>query len=256
MASDQIASGLVEPQGLNEEPLFYFTRVFLLFVQGLFEQFPEGSYRWSSDEKNSEIEITDQVPIPKNRVEQKPQIVTMRGPAQFGNLTLDQMRNVNMRTGEKERTDLISCTMTLNVIAKNGVEAQRLAWILMRHVRTFKTTLQRTGMHKVGDDVQMSPESPPGSFISGEPDPEFVLISVFCPFFFQWTEKDRPLDALLLRSIEAKLQTAMLPAAATTTDGSAKARAALRTPSIRGRVINQPSVEHQNTGAVTQTVKT
>ncbi len=255
MANDQVASGLVEPQGLGEEPLYYCTRVFLLFLQGLFEQFPEGSYKWSSDEKLQEIAIHDQVPIPKERVDQKPQIITMRGPAQFANLTLDQMRKYNDRTGEKERTDLISCTMTINVIAKNGVEAQRIAWIIMRHVRTFKRSLQRTGMHKVGDDVQMSPESPPGAFVT-ESDPEFVLISVFCPFHFQWTETDRPTDALLLRNIEARLQTAMLPQAATTTEGSVKARVALRTPSIRGRVINQPSVEHQRVGEVTQTVKT
>lgn len=255
MSNDQVASGLVEPQGLGEEPLYYVTRCFLLFLQGLFEQFPEGSYRWSQDEKLSEVGITDQVPIPKERVEQKPQIVTMRGPAQFANMSLDQMRKLNLRTGEKERTDLVSCTMTINVIAKNGVEAQRIAWIIMRHVRTFKTTLQRTGMHKVGDDVQMSPESPPGSFVP-EADPEYVLISVFCPFHFQWTETVRPLDTHLLRNIEARLQTAMLPLAATSTEGRVKARAALRTPGIRGRVLNQPSVGHQRVGEVTQTVKT
>jgi hypothetical protein len=256
MSNDQVASGLVEDQGLGEEPLYYFTRVFLLFLQGLFEQFDSGSYKWSSDEKLSEIAIHDQVPIPKERVEQKPQLVTMRGPAQFANMTLDQMRTINPRTGEKERTDLVSCTMTINCIAKNGVEAQRLAWIVMRHIRTFKATIQRTGMHKVGDDVQMSPESPPGSFISGEADPEFVLVSVFCPFHFQWTEKVRPLDAELLRGIELKMQSALLPYAATTTAGSVEARAALRTPSIRGRVINQPDVGQQRVGNVTQTVKT
>lgn len=254
MANDQVASGLVEPQGLGEEPLYFFTRVFLLFLQGLFEQFPTGSFRWSTDEKMQEVAIHDQVPIPKDRVEQKPQIVTMRGPAQFGNLTLDQMRTVDPRTGEKERTDLISCTMTINVIAKNGVECQRIAWIIMRHVRMLKIALQRAGMHKVGDDVQMSPESAPGSFVQ-ESDPEFVLISVFCPFFFQWTETMKDLNAPLLRNIEAKISTALLPSAATTTAGSEEARNALRTPSIRGRTINQPVISHLDVGNITQTVK-
>lgn len=255
MSSDQVASGLVEPQGLGEEPLYYCTRVFLTFLQGLFEQFPEGSYRWSSDEKLSEVAITDQVPIPKERVDQKPQIVTMRGPAQFANLTLDQMRKLDPRTGSKERTDLISCTMTINVICKNGVEAERLAWIIMRHIRTFKTLIQRKGLHKVGDEVSMTPESPPGSFVQ-EPDPEFVLISVYAPFFFQWTEVTTPLDASVLRAMELKLQSALLPSAAVTTAGSEEARVALRAPTIRGRVINQTSVERQRVGEITQTVKT
>lgn len=255
MPNDQIASGYVEEQGLGEEPLFYFTRVFLLFLQGLYEQMPEGSYRWSSDEKLSEIAITDQVPIPRERVDQKPHIVTMRGPARFANLTLDQMRSVNPRTGEKERTDLVSCTMTINVIAKNGVESQRLAMMVATHIREFKVLLQRAGMHKVGDEMDVGPESAPGSFVS-EPDPELVMCSVFVPFHFQWTMKSRPLNAALLRGIELKMKSALLPAAATTTAGSVKARVALRTPSIRGRAINQPSVDHQNVGEITQTVKT
>src|SRR5262245_45332006 len=111
MPSEQNMSGLVEPHGRGEETLYHFTRIYLLFVQGLFRQFPEGSYRWSDDEKLSEIVITDQVPIPRDRIEQRPSIVAMRGPAQFANLSLDQMRKVNARTGEKERTDLMACTM-------------------------------------------------------------------------------------------------------------------------------------------------
>ncbi len=255
MANDQVASGLVEPQGRGEEPLYFFTRVFLLFLQGLFEQFPTGSYKWSTDEKLREIDIHDQVPIPKERVEQKPQIVTMRGPARFANLSLDKMRSLDSHTGEKERTDLVSCTMTLNVVAKNGVEAQRIAWIVGRHIVTFRSSLQRAGMHTVGDVVEVGTESPPGSFVI-EPDPEFVICSVFCPFHFQWTEKSRPIDQALLRGIDAKLKTALLPDAATTTEGSVKARAILRTPGINGRVINQPNVDQQRVGNVTQTVKT
>lgn len=255
MPTDQTASGLVEPQGRGEEPLYFFTRVFLLFLQGLFEQMPTGSYKWSDDEKLSEIGITDQVPIPRERVEQKPQIVTMRGPAQFANLSLDQMRKLDVRTGEKERTDMISCTMTINCVAKNGVEAQRLAWIVARHIRTFKGILQRAGMHKVGDDLQVTSETPPGTFVA-EGEPEWVMCSVFCPFFFQWTETSRPIDSMVLRSIEMKLQSALLPTAATTTAGSVEAQTALRTPSIRGRVINQPTLNEQRVGNVTQTVKT
>ena len=93
MPNEQVMSGLVEPHGRGEDPLFHYTRIYLLFLQGLFQQFPEGSYRWSDDERLSEIVITDQVPIPRERVEQRPAIVAMRGPTQFANLSL--------RTGRK-----------------------------------------------------------------------------------------------------------------------------------------------------------
>lgn len=256
MSNEQVTSGLVEPQGLGEEPLYYFTRVFLLFIQGLFEQFEDGSYRWNEDEKLSQISITADVPIPRENVDKIPSIVVMRGPANFANLSLDQMREVNLRTGEKVRSDLVSATMSLNCLAKNDVEAQRIAWIVARHLRTFKTTLQRCGMHKVGDELQVGPISPPGSLVSGEAEPELFLVTVFAPFHFMWKETVTPLNAKLLRGVETRLQSALLPQAATTTEGRVEARAAMRPPGIGGRPINQPSLGHQRVGNVSQNVKT
>ncbi len=255
MSNDQVTSGLVEPQGIGEEPLFYFTRVFLLFLQGLFEQFPTGSYRWSNDEKLSEIAILAEVPIPRENVDKIPTIVVMRGPAQFANLALDQMRDVNLRTGEKVRSDLISATMSINCLAKNDVEAQRIAWIVATHLRRFQTTLQRTGMHKVGDELQVGPVSPPGALVSGEAEPELFLVTVFSPFHFMWKETVTPLNAPLLRGIEARLQTALLPQAATTTAGRVEARAALRPPGIGGRPLPSPSVTHERWANASQPVK-
>jgi hypothetical protein len=257
MPNDQVQSGLVEPQGRGEEPLYHFTRIYLLFLQGLFKQFPEGSYRWSDDEKLSEICITDQVPIPRARIEQRPAIVAMRGPAQFGNTSLDQMRNVDSHTGMKERTDLVACTMSLNCIAKMGPEAQRIAWIVMSNIREMKILLQRAGMHKVGDDVSMNPETPPGAMMQGEGDPEFVMVTVHSPFFFQWTVKSTPADAIKLREIQVHLNSALLPPAGVTTEGHVELSQALSPPTIRGRVISPPAVQgHQRVGAIQQTVKT
>lgn len=254
MSNEQVmSSGLVEPQGLGEEPLYHMTRLYLLFIQGLFKGFPTGSYHWSDDEKLSEIAITDQAPIPRERIEQRPVIVAMRGPAQFANLTLDQMRKVDMRTGAKERTDLVACTMTLNCIAKMGPEAQRIAWIVMRHIRALKVILQRAGLHKVGDEVSMGPESPPGAMVSGESDPEWVMVTVHSPFFFQWNDIDTPANAPLFQSIEMHMQTASLPFAATT-QGHQELMALSR-PTIRGRAIQQAVTGHQRVGEITQTVK-
>lgn len=256
MPNERVQSGLVEPQGRGEEPLYYRTRVYLLFLQGLFEDFPEGSYKWSNDEELTEIAITDQAPIPRQVIERRPAIVTMRGPAQFANLTLDQMRKIDTRTGAKERTDIVACTMTVNCIAKLGVEAQRIGWIVMRHLRTFKGMIQKYGnITKVGDEVTIGPESPPGAMVSGEVDPAWSMVTVHSPFFFQWTEVDTP-NSVRLRGIELRLQSAMLPLATTDTQAAAEYRAALSPPSIRGRVLATPETGHLRVGNITQKVKT
>jgi hypothetical protein len=247
-------SGLVEPRGRGEEPLFYFTRAYVLFLQGLFKQLPSGSYHWSEDENLSEVVITGQIPVPRERVEQRPAIVVMRGPARFANLTLDNMRRVSSQTGEKERTDLIACTMSVNVICKNEPEANRLGFLVLRHTRTFKTMLQRLGFHKIGDDGELGPISPPGALVSGESDPEFLMVTVQIPFFFQWTEKDTP-SSYRLREIEAHLRSALEPYSSTT-EGNKEYRAALSPPTIRGRVINTVPTGHQRVGVISQTAKT
>ena len=196
---------------MGEDPLLYFTQVYLLFLQGLFQQFPSGSYHWSDSEEDSEIMITDQAPIPRDRIEQRPALVTMRGPAQFANMSLDQLRNVNAQTGARDHTDLIPCTMSINCIAKQGLEAQRIGWIVMRHIRIFKRLLQRNNMHKVGDEVSISAETPPGALVSPESDSETVMVVVSSPFFFQWNERITPTDAPLVAAIEAHLEARLQP---------------------------------------------
>jgi hypothetical protein len=231
MAAESIVPGLPEPQGIGEEPLKFFTRVYLLFLQGLFKQFPEGSYRWSEDPNFSEIAITDQVPIPRDHIEKRPAILAMRGPTQFANLALDQVSGIDPHTGLKERRDLVACTMSLSCISRVGLEAQRIAWIIMSLVREFKTLIQRCGIHKVGDDVSMGPETPPGQLVTPEADPETVMVTVQSPFFFMWHTKQLPLDAPRLREIEAHM-TAVLQ----TKDPVFKG------PSINGRRLDDPGL--------------
>ena len=242
MASDRsVHTGIRHPDGRAEDPLFHFTRVYLLFLQGLFKQFPSGCYKWAEHEDDSEIAITDQAPIPRARIEQRPGIVTMRGPAQYANISLDNMRNVDRKTGMKERTDLVACTMTINCIAKEGIEAQRIAWIVMRHLRSFKTLIQRSGIHKVGDNVSVGPETPAGALVQPEPDTELVNVVVQSPFFFQWTERVTPTDAPLVQSIEAHMSAGTLPPAAVTTNAWVEEVQSKR-PTIHGRPLSGVSV--------------
>ena len=233
--------GNPEPQGLGEDPFVYYTKVYLMFLQGLFKQFPSGSYKWSDDTKSTEIVITDQAPMPLESVEYRPAIVTVRGPAQFGNISLDQLRSLDSRTGTRVHTDLIPCTMTLNCMSKTGLEAQRIAWVVMRHIRTFKRLLQRHHIHKIGDLVSIGPETPPGILVTPEADNELVNVVVSSPFFFQWTEQVSPTDAHVLQEIEMYMQTQLSPQEATNTkawESNVKAKV----PTIRGIPLQGESV--------------
>lgn len=202
-----------DPQGIGEDPYLYFTKIYLTYLQGLFRQFQPGSWKWSEDQDSTEIMITDQSPVPRDRIEERPAIITMRGPAQFAGMTLDQLQSVDRRTGTRQHTDLITCTMTLNCIAKNGLEAQRLGWIVQRHIgiANGKRLLQRYGIFKVYDNIGCSGETPPGSLVAPEPTPEMIMVVVTSPFAFQWTERTTPLDAPTFEAAELHMQTNLHP---------------------------------------------
>ena len=198
--------------------------------------------------------ITDQAPLPRDHTDQRPAIVTMRGPAQFANLTLDQLLTVNSRTGQRTHVDLIPCTMTLNCLAKVGLEAQRIAWIVMRHIRIFKRLLQTKGqMHQVGDLLSIGPESPPGALVSPEVDVELVNVVVQSPFYFQWGEKISPTDSPLLKNIEMHMEASILPSESIST-GIRECNVYRKIPTIKGVPIQGESVQIGN--PINQTVKT
>lgn len=240
MATEFTTPSTPDPTAYGDEPLDFHIRAYLVFLQGLFAQMPSGSWKWSPDEKLTEIVITDQAPFPRDRMEQRPAIITMRGQAQYANLSLDNMRSRDWRTGDKERTDLVACTMSLVVVAKLDAEAQKIAWYLMRHLRTFKEMLQRYGrFHKIGDEISISPVSPPtGAVISGEGTQEFTMVTVLSPFFFQWTERTTPTDMHLAREIDAYLSAALAPPDTT----GVRQQTVLRRPTVRGMPIGQTQV--------------
>ncbi len=246
--SERVFSGEPQPQGQGEDPLLHYTKVFARFLQLVFATFEKGAYRWTPEDANTDIYITDQVPFPEEVVEKRPAIVLTRGPASFGNLALDQFAgpgplpkypdppttdmkhpNLDWESGTKRYTDLVSSTMTYNCMSKEGLEAQRIAWIAMMATRRLKRSLMKAGLHRVGEEVQVSSESPPGAIISPEADTEIVMVSVTVPFYFQDYWSIGPADKKLLKHIDLALTSHVnYPAPGAVT---------IREPGINGRVL-------------------
>lgn len=242
--SERVVSGEPQPQGPGEDPLFYYTKLFARFLQLVFATFEKGSYRWTDDPNLTDIYISDQCPLPQETVEKRPAIILTRGPTSFGNLALDQFSgpgplpkpgkdmehpNVDWETGTKRYTDLVASTMTYNCLSREGLEAQRIAWIAMMATRRLKRSLMKAGLHRVGEEIQVGSESPPGAIISGESAPEIILVSVSVPFYFQDYWSIGPVDKKLLKHIDLALtSSANYPAPGAVT---------IREPGINGRVL-------------------
>ena len=219
--SAYVPQGVPQPQGIGEDPLTQYTRIFVRFLQVLFGTFERGAYHWDLSEETSDITISDQATIRKEIAEKRPAILVSRGPLALTNVAMDQFAgpilqrdaqgkeyfkaNLDPVTGARRHTDLSSCTMTYNCLSKEGLESQRIAWIAGYFTRTLKRTLMKAGLHRVGEEVQFGSESAPGSIVQPDSN-EIILVSVSVPFYFQNSWSVEPIDKLLLKRVELALQ--------------------------------------------------
>lgn len=215
--SARIPTGLPPPQGLGEDPLLAYTRMFVRFLQLVFASFEKGSYQWSEDASTSDIVIQGEATVSLEVVEKRPAIVVGRGPAAFTNVSLDQFagplldpktgkltRNLDL-DGNRRHTDLLSSVMTYNCLSREGLEAQRLAWTCAYATRALKKVLMKAGLHRVGEELQVGAESPPGSIVQPDSN-EIVMVSVSVPIFFQQTWTVGPADKTLLTRVTMALR--------------------------------------------------
>lgn len=241
MSDAKVTSGVVQPQGVGEDPLTFYTKLFIRFLQVVFSTFEKGSYRWEPDMELTDLVISDRGSVGREVVEKRPAIICMRGNAAWLNASMDQFKSFDFETGGKTHTDLVSSVMVYACLAQDGIEAQRIAWIAGYATRALKRNLLRAGLHRVGENVDYGPETD-GGVLFPEPKPSVRMVQVIVPFFFQDTYSVTPVDNLLLKQLDLRLTSeANYP----TPDG----KPALRDPAMRGKVL-----KYDKTVSLTQRV--
>ncbi len=176
------------------DPKRWFARRFVLFSQLMFARKAPGDYHWTPKTSETEITITDQVPLSMETLEQRPAIQLVTATIQNQNLSLDHLEHIDFRTGERTHTDLLSGQMSFNVHAKNEDVAGCIAWWLMEQIKRERRHMMKIAvLHHVGHIVNMGPSSPPGALVNAGSTSESIMVSVMVPFFFaeRWTAKPR-----------------------------------------------------------------
>jgi hypothetical protein len=242
MSTGRTSPGIVQPQGVSEDPLTSHVRLFTRFLQVYFSNFEKGSYKWLTDPLTTDIIIQAENSVAAEVVEKRPAIVVGRGPVGFTNIAIDQFAgpllgpngeftpNLDI-DGYRRHTDLLSSYAIFSCLSREGIEAQRIAWASAQAVRTLKRVLMKAGIHRVGEDIQVSAESPPGSIVQGDPS-EILLVSVTIPFFFQQTWVIGPNDKTLLTHIGVALRSEL---------GATEAAPSFNGPSLYGQSLEGAS---------------
>lgn len=184
------------------DPLYHANRVLIGFIQGLFKSLPGGRYSWSEDPEQTEILITDAAPITSEVLTARPCIVTVRGQAQYANVTMNSMDYVDPATQTRSYRDVISSSVTVNCVSRNGVESSRLAWFVASHVKALRHLLHREGPFvRIGHDVAVMGEMPPGALLQDPSDVGAVNVPVIIQFVIahRWEVREPSFTAREIR---------------------------------------------------------
>jgi len=168
-------------------------RLYVCFLQGLFNHFHVDAFRWEPDDHDSKIIITAEAPVDREAIAQKPHIVVMRGGYEWSGLVMDKLRTMNTMTGERTHTDLIPGNLVAHCVAETGMEAGRIADLVSRGTVFHRRLLQKEGgFHHIGQKAAVGPETPPGAIVNGSAEAEAVMVDVTIPWFMQWTWSETP----------------------------------------------------------------
>lgn len=200
--------GSFEPlaPSLAEDPYTQLQRVFVYFLQSLFEDqaFEGTGMRWIPDEKTTEVIISSEKPR-LEAIEKTPHITVILGSSQWGQLGHDQLQKLSMTTGQRTHTDLIALTVAYHCQTKEGTHARRMAWYASWGTNLLRRIIMRQGkIFQVAMNHAISAESPPTAFVGQLANEELVSVVVTVPFFWQtqWQIRD---PAPLMERLDFKL---------------------------------------------------
>lgn len=173
---------------LPDDRLYIATRAWLIWLQGLFKTRPKGEYRWDKNIDETEVVITDQLPNVAERTNKRPIISTSRGQASYMGTSINQTMTPGWGTPNATYSDLLACSISINIVAREGLEAQKLAYLIFRMIPVFKESILRLGrMHAIGNNISLTQESVPGQIVPGSSTPEWKMVQLIVPFFVQDT---------------------------------------------------------------------
>lgn len=173
---------------MTEDRIRVATRAWLVWLQGLFGSRPFGHYHWEENVDETEIIISDQMPDLAEPTNKRPIITTTHGPVSWGNFSKDQVRDQDILGRHKVYSDIVACSITLSIVAREGLEAQNLGYMLFRLIPIFKPQLLRLGnMHALGNNVQLTPETNRGALVPGSSVSEWKMVQLTVPFYLQDT---------------------------------------------------------------------
>lgn len=139
-----IASGLHIPNAA-----IFLKRTALEFLQILFGQRAPGSYHYDMDDTKTEILIADTHAVDTIATSVRPAIIAVRGPLSWQQTSLGSVETRNVRTGNYVFNDLLTGSVALSCISREGIEAEQIGHLVFNSFKFFRPVLQKYGFFSI-----------------------------------------------------------------------------------------------------------
>lgn len=184
--------------------------VLLKFLQEFFYQMPRNKNLfhfdpgegWQTDELTSEVIITDSGAMNTDTLEKRPAIIVSRNQFAYANLGLDNLVKVTGVNDLRTHSDLLQGSFSINCVSKLGLEAEKLALLVTRALKSHRRLLQQAGFFQIGQNITVGPENPAASIFPGDSDEDYVLVTVTFPCYWQDVWSVNPTGLTVINSIK------------------------------------------------------
>ena len=182
-------------EGRDEDPTIFAMRLYVQFLQGLFNQTPVGTFHWEPDNETTEIIIRGEAPLDMSVIGKRPTITVVLGPVQYQGLGMDNMLSYDPKSGKRVRTDLLSSIFSVYCLAESDIIASRLGHIVSHFTRLKQRLLESPGgFYSIARPApSVNAPSAPGQLVMGDPK-GLVMVQVSIPFTLQWTWSSTPIQ--------------------------------------------------------------
>jgi hypothetical protein len=143
-------SSISENQRIPNVAIFL-RRTTLEFLQILFATRETGSFHYDPDDTLTEIQIADQHHVDLDAIHTRPAIVGTRGPLSWRQLGLggSSVEGVEIATRKTTFNDLLTGTVALSCLSREGLEAELIAHIVFNSFKFFRPILQKYGFFSI-----------------------------------------------------------------------------------------------------------
>lgn len=127
----------------------FLKRTALEFLQIMFSQRAEGSFHYDQDYTKTDIFIGDIHTVDTMTVGGRPAIVAVRGPLSWQGPGLGSVESRDMHTGAYVFNDLLSGSLALSCVSREGLEAEEIAHLVFNAFKFFRPVLQKYGFFQI-----------------------------------------------------------------------------------------------------------